>query len=149
MFTTVVEEVTELKAVCTSVEEQLAALITCASASKRGLDRSMNNSHFTCTVMNRSFPGKTRFSHKVWLRRDLIVHARKSIAWVAKNNIPDVQLSTRQHAEKPTYFLHDPTLHQALYTEIEFRKGDDGEDPMLRNLRGPADRPCSPRLSIN
>jgi hypothetical protein len=49
MLTVVVEDVTELKAACTSAAEQLAALMVCASAAK-ALNRSMNDSHFIAMV---------------------------------------------------------------------------------------------------
>ena|ERR1035438_1969063 len=52
MLTVVVEAVTEFRAVCTSVEEQLAALIVWASAPIQALDSSssMADSHFIAMV---------------------------------------------------------------------------------------------------
>jgi hypothetical protein len=63
-FTVVVEETTELNAVWTAVEEQLAALIVWPCAEK-ALNRSMNDSHFIAMVGgHRSFTSYCRTTSK-------------------------------------------------------------------------------------
>jgi hypothetical protein len=92
MLMMVVAAVAAENAVCTSAAEHEAALMVCASARKRTVNRIINGSHFISMVV-----GKVPFrQHAIFRtleqsilfhRRDNKVHARKFIGGLASNNM--------------------------------------------------------------